>query len=312
MPVLKQKAVALAFGLAAALMVPALAAQNPGGGGVTLQLDEGTVDWIEKSNVAALTEGVIDRMELQIGAPVVKGGLIGSLHAEKAELTVAKARFAAGAQGPMAKAQAQKALALSVVATNKMLNARGAGNVSREEILKAEAELKVAVAMITEAEEQTKLAEAEAALALQALDEHRIRAPFNGVVIERMKHPGESVRANEAVVKLGNLDKLRVYSYIPLDYSYRVKEGQVVEFQPRLATDPSRPANAEPERFLGKITFVDPQIQPVAESAKRIYAEFENRDRRLEPGLKGSLTIFLNSEAPAAVEARKAGGERGR
>ena len=34
-------------------------------------------------------------------------------------------------------------------------------------------------------------------------------APFDGVVIKRMKNPGESVRANEAVVELGNLDKLR-------------------------------------------------------------------------------------------------------
>jgi len=315
MPALTQKAVALAAGLAAALLAaqvaPGLAAQNPKGG-ETLVLDEGTVDWIEKSNVAALTEGVIKKMELQIGMPVGKDKPIGYLYAEKAELTVAKAKFGAKVQGPRAKAQAQKDLALSVLATNRMLNERGKGYVSREEILKAEAELNMAVAMITEAEEKTKLDEADLKLAEQALDEHTIRAPFAGVVIERMKNPGESVRANEAVVKLGNLDKLRVYSYIPLEYSYRVKEGQVVDFQPRLATDRNRPAHAEPFVVRGKISFVDPQIQPVAESAKRIYAEFENRDRRLEPGLKGTLTIYLNTETPAAVEARRPGPEVGR
>ena len=37
----------------------------------TLVLDElATVDWIEKSDVAALREGVIEKMELQIGMPV--------------------------------------------------------------------------------------------------------------------------------------------------------------------------------------------------------------------------------------------------
>ena len=39
--------------------------------------------------------------------------------------------------------------------------------------------------------------------------EHTIVAPFDGVIIKRMKNPGESVRANEAVVELGNLNKLR-------------------------------------------------------------------------------------------------------
>ena len=40
----------------------------------------GAVDWIEKSDVAALREGVIEKMELQIGMPVKKDGAIGILH----------------------------------------------------------------------------------------------------------------------------------------------------------------------------------------------------------------------------------------
>ena len=63
--------------------------------------------------------------------------------------------------------------------------------------------------MINEAKEQRELAKAELDLAKQALEEHTIIAPFDGIVIKRMKNPGESVRANEAVVQLGNLDKLR-------------------------------------------------------------------------------------------------------
>ena len=48
------------------------------------------IDWIEKSDVAALREGVIERIELQIGMPVKKGGLIAVLHHEMAELTAAR------------------------------------------------------------------------------------------------------------------------------------------------------------------------------------------------------------------------------
>ena len=60
------------------------------------------------------------------------------------------------------------------------------------------------------------------------------------------------------------------------------------------------PLAIEKKRFRGKITFVDPQIQPVAETAVRIRAEFENPDGELRPGLMVQMTIFLNSEVAAA------------
>ncbi len=113
-----------------------------------------------------------------------------------------------------------------------------------------------------------------------------------------MKNPGESVRANEAVVQLGNLDKLRAWCYIPLEYAYRVKEDQVVESSPASTGTRARPLPIEQKKFRGKITFVDPQIQPVAETAVRVYAEFDNKDHELRPGLKATMTIYLEPRGP--------------
>ena len=45
--------------------------------------------------MAALREGVIQNMELQIGMPVKKDGTIGVLHHEMAELTVTKNKLQA-------------------------------------------------------------------------------------------------------------------------------------------------------------------------------------------------------------------------
>ncbi len=258
------------------------------------------VTWIEKSSVAALREGVIERMELQIGMPVQKGGTIGLLHHKFAELTVAKAQRQAESVGPKQKAEAQEEVALSVCARNKRLNERKPGMVSAEDVAKADGELKVATAMIKEADENMKIAEAERDLAKQTLDEHTILAPFDGIVIKRMKNPGESVRANEAVVDIGNLRRLAVDAYVPLEYAYRVKEDQVVEIQPRLSLPGGEPLPIERKRFRGKITFVDPEIQPVAETAVRIRAEFENAaPYDLKPGLKVQMTIFLTTDRTA-------------
>jgi RND family efflux transporter MFP subunit len=297
---LSKKAAALAAGCVALLFLAsvapsALSAQNVKASAQTLVVEEATVDWIERSNVAALREGVIDRMELQIGMLASKGRPIGYLHSEMAELTVKKAEVAARSLAPKAKGKAQQDLALAIVAINKRLNEKIKGSVSYEEMAKAEAELRVATAMIQEAEEKIHLDEAELALAKRSLEEHTIVSPFDGYVIERMKNPGESVRANEAVVKIGNLAKLKAYAYVPLEYAFRVKEGQIVELQPRLVGERNNPLPIETKRFQGKITFVDPQIQPVAETAVRIHAEFDNKDLELRPGLKGTLTIYLNT-----------------
>jgi RND family efflux transporter MFP subunit len=266
------------------------------------------LDWLETSSVAALREGVMDKMELKIGMPVKAGGTIGFLHRRFAELTVAKAQAQYDSVGPYEKAQAQEEVALSVVARNRRLNERKPGMVSAEDVAKAEGELKAATATIKEAKENRKIAQAELDLAIQTLSEHEIKAPFPGIITKRMKQPGESVRANEAVVEMGNLDRLAAEAYVSIEYAYRVKIGQVVEIQPRSKS--RTPLPVEKKRFRGKITFVDPEIQPVGETAVRIRAEFDNPGWELKPGLDAQMTIFLTPEAAAANPPQGAEGTR--
>ena len=95
--------------------------------------------------------------------------------------------------------------------------------------------------------------------------------------------------------------KLSAEAYVPLDHALQVKEGQLVEIQPRLTIGRrGEPLSIEKKRFRGKITFVDPQIQPVAETAVRIRAEFDNPGE-LRPGMMVQMTIFLNSEVSASA-----------
>lgn len=280
-------------------------------GQVLVLAEEANLNWIEISKIAALREGVIEKMELQEGMPVKKGGTIGILHRKFAELSARKAKLQADAVAPKQKAMAQEEVAASVCARNKRLNDHRPGMVSAEDVAKADGELKVATAMIHEAEENQGIAKAEYDVAMQTYDEHTIRAPFDSVVIRRYKHPGESVRANEAVVELGNLGKLRADAYVPLEYAYRVKEDQIVEIQPVLTRSGAEPLPIERKKFRGKITFVDPVIQAIAETAVHVRAEFENPPPwELKPGLRVKMTIFLTplaAQGSAPGETRTAG-----
>jgi RND family efflux transporter MFP subunit len=281
--------------------------QAAGGAVEALVVDQDplpTIDWIDFSKVAALREGVVEKMEYQLGMPVKKGSAIGYLHKKIAELTVRKSKLQADSTAPTEKAKAQKDVAISVVARNVRLNERKPGMVSAEDVAKAEGELKVAEAQLHEAEENVGIAGAELALAVQTLEEHTVRAPFDGMITKLLKHPGEKVSASEAVVEMGNLSRLCANGWVPLEYAYRVKEGQVVELQPRLTNGRGEPLPIEKKKFRGKITFVDPQIQAVAETAVRIRAEFDNPDLELKPGLKAQLTIYLTPVTAAATPDR--------
>ena len=306
----------VAAGLLTALCAAALARddartqdpQSPSGAGIVLD-ELATVDWIEKSDVAALREGVIDKMELKLGDPSFADKPIGYLHRETARLTVAKAKVQAESTGAIEKGKAASEVAASKLARDHRLNERKPGMVSAEDVAKDEGEFKMAEAQIKEAIENQKFAKADLDLANQALEEHIIRSPFDGYIIKRMKNPGESVRANEAVVQVGKLSRLCANTYVPLKYAFKVKVGQIVEIRPRVvSSDDSKSkdivfeegkSEIESLRFQGKITFVDPQIQAIAETARRIRAEFENPDFKLLPGMKVQMTIFLTDDVAA-------------
>jgi RND family efflux transporter MFP subunit len=305
---LPRKILALAAGATFALSAAAISttqAQQPAeprSSGDVVQDNDATIEWIEKSKVAPLIEGNLESVELEIGKTVEKNGQIGALYHRKAELTLKKAELAANSTGAIEKAKAQKDQAVSVVARNSRLLRKDPNYVPKEDIEKADAELRMALAMIKQAEEERALSQAEYELAKNQVEEHLIRAPFSGVILEWLKKPGESVSAREPVVEMGNLDKLRVFAFLPIETATRVKEGMIVEFQPRLSEIRGGTHPIAGKKFQGVISFIDPQIQAINETAVRVYAEFKNPTHELRPGYKGTLTVFLNSPvaAPAA------------
>jgi multidrug efflux pump subunit AcrA (membrane-fusion protein) len=308
------KVAALAVGIIGALAA-ASAAQSAGekkgqvkSPGETIVVS-GMIDWLEKSDVAALTEGVVKQMEYQVGARVEAGKPIGYLHDERATLAVAKAKVAAEATGPIEKGEAQRAVAMAELARMQRANHQFPNAHSRSEIEKAEAEIKVAVALTKEAKENQSLAKAELKIAERSKEEHIIVAPFTGFIMERMKNPGEAVRADEAVVRLGRIDKLRFFGFVPLESSHRIQVGDSVDIRPTIE---GADLPVEQKKFHGKVTAIHPELQVVGKSEVQILAEVENPEgdtdpgMSLRPGIKADMTIHLGARDGQQVGNRTA------
>jgi multidrug efflux pump subunit AcrA (membrane-fusion protein) len=311
---------AIALGTASALAATALGQAPPPGAapaarpaaarpaGETLVLG-GNIDWIEKSDVTSLREGVIKQIEFQVGDRVEAGQPIGYLHAKSAELAVKKAEVAANSVGSIERAKAQLDVALSKVAMLENLQRGNRANVPPEEMRNAKAEAMIANAMVTEAKENQALAQAELAIARQIHEEHTIYAPpFTGYVTERMKGPNESVRASDAVLRIGRTDKLRFFGYLPLESASRVRPGDLVEVRPVIDDNESP---IEGRVFRGKVVNTSQEVSTVNRTELQVLAEIDNPEvddsaLRLKAGMKGEMTIFLGAPAPAVGAARRA------
>ena len=102
-------------------------------------------------------------------------------------------------------------------------------------------------------------------------------------------------------MEIGKLSRLCANTYVPLKHALKVREGQIVEIRPKVDALEGGKEELESLKFRGRITFVDPQIQAVAETARRIRAEFDNPDFKLMPGLKVQMTIYLTNDVAARI-----------
>jgi macrolide-specific efflux system membrane fusion protein len=126
-----------------------------------------------------------------------------------------------------------------------------------------------------------KLKNTEVAVAEKSIERRKVLAPLDAMVVELKRLVGEWVQPGDVVARLVRVDRVRAEGFLPA--------GSI---NPQLLGAPAVLSldNVGQIRFEGKITFVSPEVNPVNNQV-RIWAEFENTDGTLRPGLKGKLTI---------------------
>jgi multidrug efflux pump subunit AcrA (membrane-fusion protein) len=87
--------------------------------------------------------------------------------------------------------------------------------------------------VLQEARERKELMELEHQEAVERLDEHTIRSPISGVVVDRLKSPGEVVK-EETIVVVAQIDPLRVEVILPAAAFGSVQAGMRAEVSPEL------------------------------------------------------------------------------
>src|SRR5262245_17887861 len=134
-------------------------------------------------------------------------------------------------------------------------------------------------------------ARARVALANKAFADTVVRAPFNGVVAQRLVSVGDYVTRGTKVAVVVRVNPLRVQLTVPEQFISAVSVGQPVGFV----------VDAYPDRqFEGRVKYVSPALQ-ADQRALTIEAVVPNPNAELKPGLFATARIEQKERTPGVL-----------
>ncbi|TKS63290.1 MAG: hypothetical protein EWM73_01648 [Nitrospira sp.] len=161
-------------------------------------------------------------------------------------------------------------------------------SIARHDVDEAQTEKALADMSYQEASENKRLAELELRRATAALHLHTIRSPINGVVVDRLLSPGELARQTP-VMKLAQVDPLRVEVYAPLSLLGKLKTGMRGDVRPEGKGQPV---------YQAKIVVVN-RVVDSASGTFGVRLEMPNPNNAIAAGLACTVEFRLSSaESP--------------
>src|SRR5271166_3147659 len=254
-----------------------------------------TLEYKKTSLLGANQMGVLEECRVAPGDKVKACQVLGHLRDEEFRADLEARATQAASDIAIRVAQARHKLALSQLERTQKLINRNYSSVEELSIKTQEEE--VERLSIEEARRNKKLAELQRKQAEAMIRSREIRSPHDGVVVEVLKVPGQSVSGLDSVLRMVDPSELRVTGYLDVTDAWRVRPGQAVKIWADIS---GAELEIEKEAFTGQIEYVDILISPESRTCK-VTAIVPNREERLRSGLEARMEINLGGpvENPA-------------
>ena len=144
---------------------------------------------------------------------------------------------------------------------------------------------------LDEAENNLKVAQADAELMEARISKTAIRAPFSGTIGLRQISIGDYVKEGQDIVNLESLDPLKVDFRVPELALSQVRNGQPLQIT----------LDAIPDKaYDGRVVAINPLIDANGRSIV-IRAQVPNKDGRLRPGMFARVRLFTSGSKDTLV-----------
>lgn len=229
--------------------------------------------------MSSAVEGVISEVLVDKNDLVKKGDVLASLDAGLEAATVELRRVQAELTSDVQAQQLAVEFSQRSLARVKDLYEKKAASFS--ELDKLKTEHAIAQQQLQQALDRKRQAELEHKRAQADLQRRTLRSPIDGVVVERFKEPGEHIDF-EPVLKLAQLNPLRVEVFAPASLYGKVKSGMTASVVPELG--------GSSKAYSATVVLVD-QVIDGPSNTFGIRLSFPNPDNRLPSGLKCRVTF---------------------
>lgn len=225
----------------------------------------------EEATIAAQVSGQIEVLRVDLGDRVAAGDELALIDTTSYE--------ALRRQSAAALARANAA------AANAAQNLRRVQELHRDNIASI-SELDQAVAEADQAKAEVKAAEAAEAVARLNLERSRVKAPFAGVVAERIRSAGDFVAVGTPIFRLVQTDPLRLRLDVPERDAARVRAGQTVRLT----------VSGQTNVYTGRLSRIAPALR---ESDRMLAVEADIPGQEgLRPGLFVRAEIVVDEREP--------------
>jgi RND family efflux transporter MFP subunit len=230
-----------------------------------------------QTDIAARVPGYVERVLVDRGSAVRRGELLVQLSApEMDSQTSAVEATLHQAESDLNQAQAQAAAADSTY--QRMAEAAATpGAVAGNELILAQKQKDAADALVESRKAAVKTAEdrLKAASAMQSY--LQVVAPFDGIITDRLVHPGMMVNSGgqPVLLKLQQVSHLRLVVPVPETYVGTVTRGKTVTFH-----IPAQPGKS----FKGTVARIPHALDPQSRSMM-VELDVSNADGSLAPGM---------------------------
>ncbi len=232
--------------------------------------------------VSSAIEGVIDKLHVDRNDRVTKGQTLAELNSgvERATLELARAR--AEITSEVEYWETDLGLSKRKLRRVEELYQRKAVSFHERDEVATNATL--AGLQLRQAKDKQRLAELDMKKAKEALALRSVRSPVAGVVVERFKSPGEYTYDQQPLLKLAQLDPLRVEIIAPLQTYGTIRPGMRAEVMPESPMEGT---------YMATVTNVD-QVVDAASGTFGVRLNLPNPEHRLPAGLKCRARILPN------------------
>lgn len=235
---------------------------------------------IEPTQIVELSSpvtGLLDRVNVKRGDRVSKNQLVATLESRAEQASVDLADFKSKQVGPTSMAESKIQFSKRRFGRRKTMASEHL--ISSQDSDDAEAEYRLAESELQVATENRELAKIEFQQQSSLLNLRSIRSPVDGVVVDQTAYPGEVVEpgANKKVIlKVAQLDPLRVHVILPKDVFGKVSYGMSVAVTPEIPLQGS---------YTAKVKTVDRLID-AASGTFVVFLEMPNPKLEVPAGVK--------------------------